>query len=132
HPRPNQRRVGLENGQSRIVPEGSICFIPLDFDPRAVFGKLREPVKVTLNGLHRSRGHYIIEGSGTLVTGGTMLGATTVGPVAEIKDGVTRRGAPRDVVVVPENSPRLVQEPRRADYLSRSAIRRAATEMTES
>jgi hypothetical protein len=107
HPSANQPHVGLENGQSRIVPEGSICFIPLDFDPRAVFGKLRAPVKVTLNGLHRSRGHYIIEGSGTLVTGGTMLGATTVGPVAEIKDGVTRRVAP-------------------------SAVRRAATEMTES
>jgi hypothetical protein len=93
--------------RARIVRDGSACFIPLDFDPRAVFGKLRAPVKVTLNGLHRSRGHYIIEGSGTLVTGGTMLGATTVGPVAEIKDGVTRRVAP-------------------------SAVRRAATEMTES
>ena len=27
-----------------------MCFIPLPFDPRAVFGKLRAPVKVTLNG----------------------------------------------------------------------------------
>jgi len=34
----------------RIVRDGSMCFIPLDFDPRAVFGKLRAPVKVTLNG----------------------------------------------------------------------------------
>jgi hypothetical protein len=33
-----------------IVRDGSMCFIPLDFDPRAVFGKLRAPVKVTLNG----------------------------------------------------------------------------------
>jgi len=49
--------------------------------------------------------HYIIEGSGTLVTGGTILRATTDGGVAEIKDGVTRHVAPGDVVVVPENSP---------------------------
>ena len=36
--------------RARIVRDGSACFIPLDFDPRAVFGKLRVPVKVTLNG----------------------------------------------------------------------------------
>lgn|SRR5262245_66334862 len=33
-----------------IVRDGSMCFIPLTFDPRAVFGKIRAPVKVTLNG----------------------------------------------------------------------------------
>jgi hypothetical protein len=33
-----------------IVRDGSICFIPLNFDPKAVFGKVRAPVKVTLNG----------------------------------------------------------------------------------
>lgn len=27
-----------------------MCFIPLPFDPKAVFGKVRAPVKVTLNG----------------------------------------------------------------------------------
>jgi uncharacterized protein (DUF1697 family) len=30
--------------------DGSMCFIPISFDPRAVFGKVRAPVKVTLNG----------------------------------------------------------------------------------
>ncbi len=34
----------------RIVRDGSMCFIPLDFDPREAFGKLRAPVIVTLNG----------------------------------------------------------------------------------
>jgi Domain of unknown function (DUF1905) len=29
--------------------EGSTCFIPVTFDPKAVFGKVRAPVKVTLN-----------------------------------------------------------------------------------
>ena len=36
--------------QARIVREGSMCLIPLDFDPKAVFGRVRAPVKVTLNG----------------------------------------------------------------------------------
>jgi hypothetical protein len=33
-----------------IVRNGSACYIPLTFDPKAVFGKVRAPVKVTLNG----------------------------------------------------------------------------------
>jgi len=36
--------------RATIVRDGSMCFIPLDFDPRSVFGKVRAPVKVTLNG----------------------------------------------------------------------------------
>ena len=33
-----------------IVRNGSACYIPLTFDPKAAFGKVRAPVKVTLNG----------------------------------------------------------------------------------
>lgn len=33
-----------------LVRDGSMCFIPLPFDPKAVFGRVRVPVKVTLNG----------------------------------------------------------------------------------
>ena len=36
--------------KTRIVRDGSACFIPVTFDPRTVFGKIRAPVKVTLNG----------------------------------------------------------------------------------
>jgi hypothetical protein len=36
--------------RTKIVREGSMCFVPLTFDPKAVFGKVRVPVKVTLNG----------------------------------------------------------------------------------
>lgn len=36
--------------RTKIVREGSMCFIPLTFDPEDVFGKVRAPVKVTLNG----------------------------------------------------------------------------------
>lgn len=36
--------------RTTIVRNGSACFIPLDFDPKPIFGKVRAPVKVTLNG----------------------------------------------------------------------------------
>lgn len=36
--------------QATLVREGSMCFIPVPFDPREAFGKARAPVKVTLNG----------------------------------------------------------------------------------
>src|SRR5687768_5240933 len=36
--------------QTTLFRDGSICFIPVPFDPRPVFGKVRAPVVVTLNG----------------------------------------------------------------------------------
>jgi hypothetical protein len=36
--------------KTTVFRDGSTCFIPLTFDPKAVFGKLRAQVKVTLNG----------------------------------------------------------------------------------
>jgi hypothetical protein len=36
--------------KTTIVRDGSMCFIPLTFDPKPVFGKVRAPVKVTVNG----------------------------------------------------------------------------------
>jgi bacteriocin resistance YdeI/OmpD-like protein/uncharacterized protein DUF1905 len=36
--------------KTTIVRDGSMCFIPVTFDPQGVFGKIRVPVKVTLNG----------------------------------------------------------------------------------
>lgn len=33
-----------------IVRDGSMCFLPIPFDPVPVFGKVRAPVKVTLRG----------------------------------------------------------------------------------
>jgi mannose-6-phosphate isomerase-like protein (cupin superfamily) len=50
--------------------------------------------------------HYIIEGSGTIVTGGTLVRPTdgTAGATS-IENGVARRVAKGDVIIVPENSP---------------------------
>ncbi len=36
--------------KTKIYRDGSTCFIPVTFDPKAVFGKVRAPVRVTLNG----------------------------------------------------------------------------------
>jgi len=33
-----------------IVRDGGMCFVPVPFDPKAAFGKVRAPVRVTLNG----------------------------------------------------------------------------------
>lgn len=33
-----------------ILSDGGMCAIPVPFDPKAVFGKVRAPVKVTVNG----------------------------------------------------------------------------------
>jgi hypothetical protein len=35
--------------RTTLIRNGSMCGIPLPFDPKAVFGKMRVPVKVTLN-----------------------------------------------------------------------------------
>src|SRR4030095_10437683 len=36
--------------RTTIVRDGSMCFIPVTFDPAEEFGKVRAPIKVTLNG----------------------------------------------------------------------------------
>ena len=46
---------GLDTMRSKtvrvsIVREGIMCFVPVPFDPKAIFGKVRAPVRVTLNG----------------------------------------------------------------------------------
>src|SRR5262245_9317287 len=50
--------------KTTIFREGSMCFIPITFDPRRVFGMLRAPVKVTLNG-YTYRSTIYSMGSGT-------------------------------------------------------------------
>jgi len=47
--------------------------------------------------------HYIIEGSGTVVTGGTIVRGATAA-AATIKDGVTQRVKKGDIIIVPAGS----------------------------
>ena len=39
----------MKTFKAKIVIDGSMCAVPLPFDPRAEFGKVRAPVKVTIN-----------------------------------------------------------------------------------
>lgn len=48
--------------------------------------------------------HYIIDGSATVVTGGTIVRGATAG-AATIANGVTQKVSKGDVIVVPANSP---------------------------
>jgi hypothetical protein len=36
--------------KTTIFRDGSMCYIPVEFDPVAVFGKVRAPIKATVNG----------------------------------------------------------------------------------
>ena len=46
----NGTSVVTKTFKTTVVRDGSMCFIPVTFDPKVVFGKVRAPVKVTLNG----------------------------------------------------------------------------------
>lgn len=48
--------------------------------------------------------HYILDGAGTLVTGGTIV-AGVDGKAASIANGVTQRVGKGDVIIVPASSP---------------------------
>lgn len=54
--------------------------------------------------------HYIIEGAGTLVTGGTIVRAPGAAAAATIQGGETRRVSKGDVIIVPEGSPHWYSE----------------------
>ena len=54
--------------------------------------------------------HYIIDGSATFVTGGTIARAAGAGALSEIQGGVSQHVAKGDVVVIPENSPHWYKE----------------------
>ena len=50
--------------------------------------------------------HYILEGSATVVTGGTLVRPAGGGAgAASIQNGVTQHVSKGDVIIVPENSP---------------------------
>jgi quercetin dioxygenase-like cupin family protein len=49
--------------------------------------------------------HYIIEGAGTLATGGRLVRAAAGGGPSTIEGGQVKRVAKGDVVLIPENTP---------------------------
>jgi len=50
----------------QLYRDGAMCFIPVPFDPKAVFGKVRAPVRVTLNG-------YTYRSTISAMKGGTCI-----------------------------------------------------------
>lgn len=44
------KKPAAKTFKTTIVRDGSMCFIPIPFDPAPIFGKVRAPVRVTLNG----------------------------------------------------------------------------------
>src|SRR5262249_30346584 len=52
--------------RTTIVREGAMCFIPLPFDPKPVFGKVRAPVRVTV-GRHTYRSTIASMGNGPCI-----------------------------------------------------------------
>ena len=76
------------------------------FRPKALAGD------AILHETQTSETYYMLEGAGTLVTGGTLAdllppqaGASTSTRGRSIKDGVTRRVTPGDIVVIPGRTP---------------------------
>jgi hypothetical protein len=45
-----QPAVTTKRFRTTLVRDGSACFVPIGFDPKPLFGKVRAPVKATLAG----------------------------------------------------------------------------------
>ena len=83
-----------------VAREGPMCYIPLPFDPKAVFGAVRAPVTVTLNGLtFRSR---IVAMGGPVCIGLTKANRAAAG----LEGGETL-----DVTLALDTAPRTVTPP---------------------
>jgi mannose-6-phosphate isomerase-like protein (cupin superfamily) len=57
--------------------------------------------------------HYIVEGSGTIVTGGTVVrppAGAPQGTLAKIEGGETRKVSKGDAILIPENTPHWYSE----------------------
>src|SRR5205814_4390355 len=54
--------------------------------------------------------HYIIDGAGTIVTGGTIVRGGGGANAATIDNGVTRQVVKGDVVIIPTNTPHWYRE----------------------
>ena len=84
-----------------IFRDGSMCFIPVPFDPKPLFGKVRAPVRVSLNGYtYRS----------TIAA----MGGTTCIPLRRSNREAARLegGETLDVVIALDTEKRVVTPPR--------------------
>ena len=70
--------------------------------------------------------HHIVSGTGTLVTGGTLVRPTGAGSVATIQNGVSRKVGPGDVVLIQAGEPHWYKGPRQHAHVSGSPLGRKA------
>jgi hypothetical protein len=93
-----------------VVKDGAMCYIPLPFDPKTVFGKVRAPVAVTL-GAHGATGPYTFRS-----TVAAMGGPPCVPLRRSHREAAGLEGGERlTVTIALDTGPRVVEAP--ADLL---------------
>jgi hypothetical protein len=86
--------------KATIVRKDGMCYIPLTFDPKAVFGKIRVPVTVTLNG-------YTFRSTIAAMGGPPFIPLRRSNQDAARLDGITTLDVRLDL----DTEPRLVRPP---------------------
>jgi hypothetical protein len=97
--------------ETTLVREGSMCFIPVPFDPKPLFGKVRAPVTVTLGG-YTFRSTIAAMGSGPCVPlrrshreAAGLEGGETLKVTLELDDEARVVEPPADLVRALEGAP---------------------------
>jgi len=97
--------------RTTIVREGSMCYIPVPFDPKAVFGKVRAPVVVLLRG-HSYRSTIFAMGGVTGIPlrrsnreAAGLEGGESVSVLLELDEKKREVTPPRDLVTALRAAP---------------------------
>lgn len=97
--------------RATVVRDGSLCLIPVPFDPREAFGKVRAPVKVTVGG-HTYRSTISTMGEGPCVPlrrshreAAGLEGGESVPVTIELDTETREVEPPRDLVKALEAAP---------------------------
>lgn len=108
--------------EATIVRDGSMCFIPVPFDPRPVFGKVRAPVKVTVNG-HTYRSTIASMGEGPCIPlrrsnreAAGLEGGETLPVTLELDTDERRVEPPEDLVRALQATPGAWERWQRLSY----------------
>jgi hypothetical protein len=98
--------------KATIVRDGAACFIPVPFDPRPVFGKVRAPVKVTLKG-YTYRSTIASMGAGPCIPlrrshreAAEVDGGETIPVTLELDTGTREVATPPDLAKALDAAPR--------------------------
>lgn len=94
-----------------IIKEGNLTAIPVPFDPKAVFGKVRAPVVVQLNGYEYRSTISSMKGKVFIPFRKSHVEASGVDLDTEIEITLTFDDAPREVEIPQVLAERLAQSP---------------------